>query len=167
MSQPDHRPYGRFILKAAAFGAALGTLAPALTITVFTGTHNGLLLHPVDAVETALLLLPITAVSCGSFGLITAVLGGSAVFLRRKRIRTEKRLLIESAILGFLLGCLFPFFDLALNSLFLRQRPQLLVIRGQLLFYPILGVLCALICAVAVRQSFSALNREAPIGEPQ
>ena len=160
MTQPNRTPYGPFILKAAALGAVLGTLAPALAITVFTGLHNGSLLHPVDAAETVLLLFPITAVSCGSFGLIAAVVGGSAVYLRKNRIRSGKRLLIESAIAGFLLGCLFPFFDLAQNSLLLRERPQLLVIPGQLLFYPVVGVMCALICALAFRRSFTEQNRQ-------
>jgi len=160
MAQPNHAPYGRFILKAAALGAGLGTLAPALAITIFTGVHNGLLLHPVDAAETILLLFPITAASCGPFGLIAAVVGGSAVYLQRNRIRTRMRLLIESGILGFLLGCFFPFFDFAQNSLLLKERPQLVVIPGQLLFCPVLGVLCALITALVFRRSFVAQSRQ-------
>lgn len=154
MTQLNHTRYVPFIVKAAVLGAVLGTLAPALTITIFTGMRNGLLLHPVDATETVLLLFPITAVSCGPFGLIAAVVGGSAIYLRRNRIRSGKRLLIESGIAGFLLGCLFPFFDLAENSVLLKERPQLMVIPIQLLFYPILGVLCAMVCAWALRRYF-------------
>jgi len=160
MTQPNHTRYVPFIVKASGLGAALGTLAPALVITILTGLPNGSLLHPLDAAETVLLLLPITAVSCGPFGLIAAFVGGSAVFLRRRRIRSGKRLLIESGIAGFLLGCLFPFFDLAANSVLLKERPQLMVIPIQLLFYPILGVLCALICALAFRRSFIEQNRQ-------
>jgi hypothetical protein len=132
----------------------LGTLAPALTIAVLTGLRNGSLLHPLDAAETVLLLFPITVVSCGPFGLLAAVTGGSAIYLRRKHIRSSKRLLTEAAVAGFLLGCLFLFFDAAENSLLLKEPFQPLVIPEQILFYPVLGVLCALICALVLRSSF-------------
>ena len=162
MAQLNHARYVPFIAKATALGAALGALAPALVITILTGLPNGSLLHPIDVAETVLLLLPITAVSCGPFGLIAAFVGGSAVFLRRRRIRSGKRLLIESGIAGFLLGCLFPFFDLAENSVLVKERPQLMVIPIQLLFYPILGVLCAIVCALALRKYFISQNRQSP-----
>lgn len=160
MPQGNHTTYGPFILKAATLGAVLGTLVPALLIAIFTGMHNGLLLHPFDAAETVLLLFPITAVSCGSFGLVAAVVGGSAIYLRRNRIRSGQRLLIESGVAGFLLGCLFPFFDLAQNSLLVKEPPELMVIPLQVLLYPITGVLCALACALFLHRSFIEQNRQ-------
>ena|SRR3984893_19302439 len=145
--------YLSFILKVAALGALLGTLAPALAITLLSGVRNGSLLHPLDAAETVLLLCPITAVSCGPFGLLAGIAGGTAIYLRRRRIRSSKRLLVESAIAGFLMSCLFPFFDAGVNSLFLKSF-QPLVIPGQIILYPILGILCALTCALVFRRYF-------------
>ncbi len=132
------------ILIAYAQGALLGTLAPALAITFLSGLRNGSLLHPLDAAETVLLLCPVTAVSCGPFGLLAGAAGGTAIYLRKRRIHSSKRLLAESAIAGFLMGCLFPFFDAAVNSFFLKSF-QPLVIPGQIILYPVLGIPCALI----------------------
>ena len=142
--------YVSFILKVAALGALLGTLAPALAITFLSGLRNGSLLHPLDAAETVLLLCPVTAVSCGPFGLLAGVAGGTAIYVRRMRIHSSKRLLAESAIAGSLMGCLFPFFDAAMNSYFLKSF-QPFVIPGQIFLYPVLGIPCALICALVFR----------------
>jgi len=150
--------YLSFILKVAALGALLGTLAPALAITFLSGLRNGSLLHPLDAAETVLLLCPVTAVSCGPFGLLAGAAGGTAIYLRKRHIHSNKRLLAESAIAGLLMGCLFPFFDAAVNSVFLKSF-QPLVIPGQIILYPVLGIPCALICALVVRRNFIQHNR--------
>jgi hypothetical protein len=139
--------------ESLCMGALLGTSVPALATTLLTGVRNGSLLHPLDAAETALLLLPITAVSCGTFGLLAGIVGGTAIYLRRRRVHSSKRLLVESAISGFLMSCLFPFFDAAVNSLFLRSF-QLWVIPGQIILYPVLGIPCALTRALVVRKYF-------------
>jgi hypothetical protein len=145
--------YVSFILRVAVLGALLGTSAPALAITLLTGVRNRSLLHPLDAAETVLLLLPITAVSCGTFGFLAGIAGGTAIYLRRRRINSSTRLLVESAISGFLMSCIFPFFDAAVNSLFLRSF-QLWVIPGQIILYPVLGIPCALTCALVFRKYF-------------
>jgi hypothetical protein len=144
-------------LKVAALGALLGTLAPALAITLLSSVRSGSPLHPLDAAETVLLLCPITVVSCGPFGLLAGVAGGSVIYLRRKRIHSTKRLLAESAIAGFLMSCLFPFFDAAMNSFFLKSF-QPLVIPGQIILYPVLGIPSALICALVFRRYFIPQN---------
>lgn len=149
--------YLSFILKLAALSALLGTFAPALAITLLTGLYSGSLLHPLDSGETILLLCPITAVSCGPFGVLAGVAGGTAIYLSRKRIHSTLRLLLESATLGLLLSCLFPFFDAAFNRLF-HQSFELFVIPMQIVLYPVLGVLCALICALTFRNRFIQQN---------
>jgi RsiW-degrading membrane proteinase PrsW (M82 family) len=57
-----------------------------------------------DVGRATLLLCPITAVSCGSFGFLAGIAGSAAIYLRRRRIQGTKRLLIESAVAGFVLG---------------------------------------------------------------
>jgi hypothetical protein len=161
MTQRNHSGardgYGSFILRVAALSALLGTLAPALAITLLSGVRNGSLFHLLDAVETVLLLLPITAVSCGTFGLLAGVAGGTAIYLHRGRIQSGKRLLAESAIAGFLASCLFPFFDVVVNSLFLKTF-QPLTFPGQIILCPVLGIPCALTCALVFRRYFIQQN---------
>jgi hypothetical protein len=96
-----------------------------------------------DIARATFLLCPITAVSCGSFGFLAGIAGGTAIYLRRRRIRSTRRLLIECAILGFLLGFLFPLFDHLLNPPSLDSM--------KLLSAPA-GVICALLCAFAFRR---------------
>jgi hypothetical protein len=146
-----------FILKLAALSALLGTFVPALAITLLTGLRNGSLFHPSDAAETVLLLCPITAVSCAPFGVLAGVAGGTAIYLRRRRIHSILRLLVESAIAGLSLSCLFPFFDVAVNLLFHKSH-ELFVIPMQIFLYPALGVACALTSALILRNHFIQQN---------
>jgi hypothetical protein len=149
--------YLSVITKLAALSALLGTLAPAFAVTLLTGLRNGSLPHPLDSVEKMLLLCPITAVSCGPFTVLAGVAGGTAIYLRRRRIRSTRRLLIESALAGLLLSCLFPFFDAAMNLLFLKSF-ELFVIPLQILLCPILGIACALTCSLTFRNHFVQQN---------
>jgi len=159
------------IMKAAVFNGLLVTVVSAgefaLLIgagTVYSPYRGGgaasviwslaaLVPDPWEVAKTTVLLCPITAVLCGSFGLLAGFAGGTLLCLRRPHIRSTKRFLVEAAILGFLLGALFPFFD---------HQMQVGI------FYPIGGYLssfcvlasggpCAVICALTFRKSYMAI----------
>jgi len=145
--------YMLFILKVGALSAVLATVVSALAVAVLNSLWNRWLPNPLDFMETVLLLCPITAVSCGSFGFLAGFAGGTAIYSRRSRIRSKRRLLIEASLAGLLFGCLFPFFDAAMNSLFVKSF-QLFVIPRQIFLYPLLSIPCALICALVFRKHF-------------
>jgi hypothetical protein len=142
-SQP--RPW-LFILKAALLTALLATLASALLIAVSIG------LQPIvqttrpsmwDITKSVLLLLPITGVSCGSYGFLAGLVGVSILKWRKRRIRSTGRLLVESAVTGFMFGLLFPFFDRLLNPPSFSGM--------QLLLSAPIGMSCAILCALTFR----------------
>lgn len=135
-----------FILQAGALAALLASLFSALVIAVLSALQPLIQTSrpPVwDIIKAAILLVPITAVSCGPYGLLTGTVGAALLKLRRSRIRSARRLALEAAILGFLLGFFFPFFDGLMN-------------RGgtngmQIVFSAPVGMLCAIICALTLR----------------
>lgn len=138
-----------FILKGGALAALLATLLSALLIAVLSAfqplTRTGSL-GAWDIIKAALLLLPITAVSCGSYGFLAGIVGTSILSWRNARIQSTRRLVTESAILGFLLGLLFPLFDGLLNHGGLNDM--------QALFSAPTGMCCAILSALALRTSF-------------
>jgi hypothetical protein len=142
----DRLPYLAFVFKAGALAALLATFASALMIAVFTPLTGGTVPNAWSIAKTTLLLCPITAVSCGSYGLLAGIAGGAFLNLRRRRVQSTKRLLIESAIAGFLLGFFFPLFDRAMNPPSLSGM--------QILLSAPIGMCCALVCALTFRNRF-------------
>ena len=139
-----------FIVKAGVLAALLATVFSALIIAILSAANppQGGTTSPTlwEIGRTALLLCPITVVSCGSFGLLAGIAGSAVFQVRKRRIRTTKRLLVESSVAGFLLGFAFPFFDRLLN-------PPSLGSIYILLSGPI-GVSCAVICGLTFRKHF-------------
>ncbi len=156
MSTPEPRPHAnsdraaKFIFKASLLAAVLATVVSALLIAVLSaassfprGTASPTVL---EVASNALLLIPITVVSCGFYGLVAGLAGSSLLGLRRRRIRSTRRLLIEAGIIGLLFGFLFPFFDHLVSQSYINGM--------QALFSAPVGALCALLCAAALRRRF-------------
>jgi membrane associated rhomboid family serine protease len=172
-TDPPKWPFG-LILRVGVLNALLVTVVSALTIALLSGVGTedvvvirgvgvkqqapsirSWLPNPLEVGKAAALLCPITAVSCGSFGLLAGLAGGALIYRRRRRIRSTKRLLFESAIVGFILGCLFPVFDVLMNR-------ALGILHGgsgaSVVIAPAVGILCALLCALVFRKRFTARN---------
>jgi hypothetical protein len=147
--------YWALILKAGTLSAILATVIAALVITLLSGagTGNGSPPRAFDLVKTVVLLSPITAVSCGSFGFLAGVAGSTWIYLRSRHIRSTKRLLVESAIAAPLLGGVFPLFDATVNSPSLRSIGNW-INPSQFLLCVVLSIPCALICAFFFRKRF-------------
>jgi hypothetical protein len=160
-AEPDRADNGgrllAFILKAGILAATLATVISAILIAALSAEgfpHNGTTSPTVfEVANNAVLLVPITAVSCGSYGLLAGLAGGALFSLRRRRIRSMRKLLIEAGIAGFVLGFLFLFFDRFVGQSYANGM--------QLLFSAPAGALCALVCAVAFRGHFLASADEA------
>jgi hypothetical protein len=134
----------RVILKIALWVAILVSVISALLFTVINAVPplpRTLLPTVWDLVKTTVLLLPITAVSCGSFGALAGIVGGTFLVLRRRRIHSTRRLMIESGIAGFILGLGYPFFDRLLNH----------YAQGWAILSAPVGLICAMICAASFR----------------
>jgi hypothetical protein len=137
--------------------ALLVTLISALVIALLNGagtSYNlapggrspilqilGLIPNPWEVAKTTVLLCPITAVSCGFFGLLAGLVGATLMSFRRGRVRSSRRYLMETAILGFLLAGLFPVLDGWMNG-------------AQGFLCMLIGIPCALISALAFRKRF-------------
>jgi len=138
------------ILRVGALAIALATAISALLIAILSAV-NPLYRETtspsvLEILESAALLCPITAVSAGSFGLLAGISGGAVLRLRKQRIRSTKRLLLEASIIGCLLSFLFPFFDRLLNPTSVNSMYLIMSI-------PI-GVICAVLCAFTFRHRF-------------
>jgi hypothetical protein len=142
--------YSLFAAKAGALGFLLAVVAAGLTVALLHNLEAHSFPNPLDVVKTVILMCPIAVFSCGPYGLLAGVIGGTVLYLRRKRIQTLKRLLLEAAIAGLLMGFAFPIFDGAMNSV-----PVLEFLTPATGIFSILfGVICALLCALAFRQTF-------------
>jgi hypothetical protein len=139
-----------FVLKVGTLAAVLATLASALEIAVLSalGPFQSTTSAPNvwDVTRSTLLLCPITAVSCGSYGLLAGIVGSAILSWRRQRIHSTRRFLIESALAGFVFGFFFPLFDRMMNSSSLSGMQALLSA-------PV-GMSCAILCAVVFRGHF-------------
>jgi len=142
------------ILKAGAFAALLATLFSAATIELlaaFADRVNGSTPRLWDIAKATVLLCAITIVPAGSFGFLAAVVAGTVLYLRRDRIRSVRRLLVESSAAGLVMGCLFPVFDAAVNSLAVPSFRSWLS-RYELVFCVPVAVLCAVLSALLFRK---------------
>lgn len=139
-----------FIVKAGLLAAVLATVVSALLIVVLSAAtppeRDTTSPSVFEMAKTAILLCPITAVSCGPFGLLSGLLGSALLSLRKRRIRSIRRLLIEAGIIGLLFGFLFPFFYHLVSQSYINGM--------QALFSAPVGALCALLCAAALRRRF-------------
>jgi hypothetical protein len=165
ISEPPH-PWSSgghavLILKAGTLSALVATVASALLLTILnalpTWPRPDLTIGPsaLDIVKTTVLLCAITVVSCGSFGFMAGVAGSAWLCFRRKHILSTKRLLVEAAVAGFLLGMLYPVFDSAMNSPHF-QKPGVFMNPIQIFFSVVLCTAWALICALVFRKRFIA-----------
>jgi|SRR5579864_1613796 hypothetical protein len=157
LAQPNNQPRPLLpILKAGVLAATFATLFSAFAIELLT------LLGPIgptsypslwDIARAMLLLCAITVVSCGSFGFLAGIAGGTILYFRRGRIRSVKRLLLESSIAGLALGSAFPLFDAAVNSESLRSFRTWLS-SAEFILCALGGLISALFCALAFRRRF-------------
>lgn len=138
-----------FVLKAAALAAFLTTVFSALliaTLSALNSIRETTAPSVLGIIRSAFWLCPITAASCGSFGFVAGIAGSALLNWRRHRIRSTSKLLLEAGVAGFLLACLFPFFDRLMNPTSLNGI--------QILLSAPMGVFCALICAFTLRNHF-------------
>jgi hypothetical protein len=157
------------ILRAGVFNGMLVTVLAALMAALFSGagiedkfsnvgcgaTQHGLWTnswHPIEFGKAVLWLCPFTAVICGSFGLFSGLAVGGLMYLRVRRIRSTKRFIGETAILGFLLGCLFPLFDVWTGP----GQGQGVQYPAVDLLAPAFGGLCGFVCSLCYRRRFFA-----------
>jgi hypothetical protein len=151
----------RQIVKVGMFNAVLATVVPAVAVPLFYGAgtewpvNPAAGMHPVrmlpnwfpdplEFVKAALLLCPITAVSCGSYGMAAGMAGGIAMCFRRRRILASGCYFREAAVAGFLIGVSILFIDGLLNW-------------GSGLFSllaPVFGALFALLSAMVFRKRY-------------
>ena len=161
------RPAGpsAMILKAGVLNAVLVTVVSAAMIALVSGTGTDdpnapfsmspartlwcYFPNPWELAKATVLLCPITAVWYGAYGLLVGAVGSALMYWRRRHIGSTRRLLLESAVAGFLLAGLFPLLD----SWF--DWPRGLICMG-------LGVPCALLCAFAFRRRFKAFGYYRP-----
>lgn len=142
-----------FTLRVGALNALLATPLSALVIALISTLGNSAFPNLLEIGKTALLLCPITFVSIGSFGFVAGVAGSAWICLRKRRIRTIKHLLVESGIVGLLMGVLFVFLDAAINSspitsISSSRNP------AQILLCWVLSAACALFWAYFFRKRF-------------
>ena len=166
------------IVKASLLNALLVTLISAGTIALLSGVGNGvedwsrrsipppqgsathnILGSLLEVGKAAVWLCPITAVTCGSFGLLAAFAGGSLMYLRARRIRSTGRFLVETVIVGLILGCLFPVFDLGINRAFGMNPYYESNSSIQRALAPIFGAWCAFMCALVCLKRVMARTR--------
>ena len=175
-ANPLNRPPG-LILQAAIFNALLVTVIAAVVIALFSGAAVEVKVvtagsgvgqkmarttswHPFELAKAVLWLCPLTAITCGSFGFMAGLAGGGLMYLRTRRVRSTRRFTLETGILGFLLACLFPWFDVWTGQ---AQGIRDLGYLGADLLAPPFGCLSALICARFYRERyFAAAKGTAP-----
>jgi membrane associated rhomboid family serine protease len=157
------------ILKAGMVNALLLTVLSALMIALINGAGTSApeyrpgvnpdpsirnyVPNPIELAKTSLLLCPITAVSYGWFGALAGLVSATFLHLRRRRIRSNKRLILEAAIFGVILGCLYPFF-VAWSGQW--ESPLFL------LAFIFVGGICAAMCAAVLRNRFLAPTATRP-----
>ncbi len=138
------------ILRAGVLNALLVTAISALIFAVVVGAGTEwdpsretrrTFPNLFEVIKAAALLCPITAVTCGSFGLLAGVTGALWMCFRKPHIRSSRRFLLETAITGSLLGGFFPVFRGPTDPI-----PASVCIG--------LGCLCAVLCALAFRKRF-------------
>jgi hypothetical protein len=145
--------------KVGLMSAFLANTTASLTIAILKGLPLGQGSSQtsgpsaLDLLRTTLLLFPIIIVSCGSFGFLAGAAGGRWLLFRRPRIHSTKRLLFEAALAGFLLGFRFPWFDALVSSQGFGVGGMGVI---QLVLCPVVGLTCALVCALVFRTHFIA-----------
>ena len=77
------------------------------------------------------------------------------MYFRGQRVRSTRRFLVETSVLGLFLACLFPIFDAWMNR---KQGASYLAFGGADLLAPVLGSLCALTCGAVFRRQFLTHN---------
>jgi len=100
-----------------------------------------------DRLKVFLLLGFFTATYIGDFGFLAGIAGGFWLDHRTQQIRSIKRLLLESATVGALLGSLFPLYHLATHMT--RGNVASAVLAE--LFCATIGCSCAVLFALAFR----------------
>jgi hypothetical protein len=141
----DRSGNSRLVLEMGLSSAMLASIVAAIIFTLLSAVPPLVDTHAPstwDLAKTIVLLLPITAASCGSFGALAGILGGVFLVLRRSHIHSTGRLMVESAIAGFVLGFGFPFFDRILN----RFTNNWAILSAPA------GMLCSVICAAIFRR---------------
>lgn len=102
------------VVKAGLVTGLLVTLVSALVFALISGagtdseavgfTFPNLL----EVSKAAILLCPITAVSCGFPGLIVGIAGAAVAFRKRGEFQVTSRFLFKSVMVGLLLAAFWP-----------------------------------------------------------
>jgi hypothetical protein len=142
----------RLVLKVGLLAAFLATFISAFLFTILSAVRpivGSLSPSGWDITKSTFLLLPITLVSCGSYGLAAGIVGGAFLIRRTPHTRSTGRLMIESAVAGLVLGFGFPFFDHLLSQYGTGW---------DVILAPATGMLCAIICALSFRGGVVRMN---------
>jgi len=106
-----------------------------------------------DRLKVALLLGLLAGTYIGDFGFLAGIAGGFCLDRRKRQIRSTKRLLLESAAVGAVLGALFPLYYLAT---YMTGRVNTAMAAITELFCLTVGSSCAVLFAVAFRRRLTA-----------
>jgi hypothetical protein len=117
-----------FLLCTAALGALLTTVLPAVSIACLyalrAASENRMPFESVptvwDIAKASFYLCALTLVWFGFFGLVAGAAEGAVLYCRRAKIRTIRRLLLESAVFGVVVTLLLPLDAAAVLAV--RQR---------------------------------------------
>ena len=153
------------MLKVGMFTGLLATLVSALAVAIVSGAgtdasylwgwaavSSRLTPSLWDLVKATVLLLPITGVSCGPFGVMAGMVGAWVMRRRRASTRSRRQYFSRAAWLGLFLGFVFPFYDLAMNRFGVRGATVLV------LTAPFFGIMCALVTARVFRGHYAPVS---------
>ncbi len=143
--------------KAAAFCAVFSTLISAALMVVLPslGFRSGEFSSgptAADIIRSIAFMSVITSVPFGIFGLLAGFGGAFWLRFRRTNIKSRWRLLVEALAVGFVVGGIFLFYDATMNLLSIGYFDP--SVQASMLLP--LSAVCAVLCALLFRRSFSA-----------
>lgn len=113
-----------------------------------------------DVGKGTVLFSVVTAGWYGPFAFLAGFAGAAVLYLRRRKIRTLKRLVVESMAIGFVLVLLFPLYDAAVYSQQLSAIGyQFSLLQSTGIF--VVPIAVSAVCALACRRQF--LHRPKPL----
>jgi hypothetical protein len=136
------------VLSAAVFSFLEVSLIPVFLVGVAAFSSP----QAPDRLKVFLLLAFLAGTYAGDFGFFAGFAGGFWLDRRKQRIRSTRRLLLESAAVGALLGALFPLYYLATNTT--RVNAAFATSAG--LLCALVGASCAALFAAAFRHRLTA-----------
>ena len=140
----------KLALRAGLFNAALATVFSAVALAWFNGAGRvaqepNVIEAPMDLVKAVAVLIPFTAVWCGTFALLAGAVGAYILRWRGWPANSLPRYLVKAALLGLSFGIVFVFYDLFLNRTVYYRA-------GWVVLAPPFGMVCVLLTAWVFRR---------------